>query len=124
MCFCQRFEGRYSRGCVWGGRQLRKKGSVTPGSVLGPGWWSPEVRIRRDSLVMLGFVCWEEDFELDALWDEESVGTGGEQLCFGCTGVYLKVSDGVRWRIKVVICGVGLFLRWKMTLRVRQQLSP
>ena len=57
------------------------------------------------SLIMEGFVCKEEDFELNALWNWEPVevledgsdvitGAGvGEQTCsriFGCTVAYLE----------------------------------
>lgn len=78
--------------------------------MLGPEWWSKEVGIRRTEaagwvvamehvsevgrgLVMEGFVCEEEDFELNALWNWEPVefledrsdvitGAGvGEQTC-------------------------------------------
>ena len=62
----------------------------SPGSVLGPGRWSQEVCIRSAEaagwivameqvsevgrgLVMEGFVCEEEDFKLNTLWNWEPV---------------------------------------------------
>ena len=65
-----------------------REGSVAPGSVLGPGWWSQKVCVRwaeaagwivameevsevGRGLVMEGFVCKEEDF-----WTECAVELG------------------------------------------------
>ena len=74
-----------------------REGSVTPGSVLGPGWWSQEVSVRGAEatgwvvaveqvsevgrgLVMEGFVCEEEDFAVREQDQMDGIEFGVEKL--------------------------------------------